>query len=86
MEKINEWDLEKIQNYLIKRVSEAVEINPDDMVINKTFSEYSIDSSAGIALSGDIEEEFNLKLSPTLLFEYPTVEKLSKYLLKQIIQ
>ena len=84
MEKINDQDLEQIQDYLVGRVAEAVEIGAESIEINKTFSDYSIDSSLALALSGDIEDEYNLKLSPMILFEYSTIEKLSKYLLNQI--
>ncbi len=84
MEKLNDWDLEKIQDYLSQKIAESLEIEADDIDIVKSFSDYAIDSASGASLSGDIEEDFNLKLSPTLLFEYPTVEKLSNYLFKQV--
>lgn len=81
---INNWDLEKLQDFLSEKIAEVTETDPDDIVITRAFSDYAIDSASGVSLSGDLEEEFNLKLSPTLLFEYPTIEKLAKYLFEEI--
>lgn len=84
MEKLNNWDVETIQDYLSSRIAELIEISPDDVDITKAFSDYSIDSASGVELSGDIEEQFNLKLSPLVLFEYPTIEKLSGYVFRKL--
>jgi acyl carrier protein len=78
------WDIEKIEDYLSKKIAEIIEKNPEDIDVDKVFSDYSIDSASGVGLSGDIEEDFNLKLSPLVLFEYPTIAKLSKYILKKL--
>lgn len=83
---INNWDIEKLQDFLSKKIAEVTETDPDNIVITRVFSDYAIDSESGVSLSGDLEEEFNLKLSPTLLFEYPTIEKLAKYLFDEINQ
>lgn len=77
------WTLEKIEDYLSNKIAEIIEENPENIQLNKPFSEYSIDSAEGIGLSGDIEEDFNLKLSPLVLFEYPTISKLANYIFKK---
>jgi hypothetical protein len=43
-----------------------------------------LDSMVGVSLAGDLEDWLGLALSPTLLWDYPTVETLTRYLAEEI--
>lgn len=76
--------VENIQSYLIEKIAEIIEIDNKEIDIDKPFSEYDIDSSSSIVLSGDIEEEYQITLDPLVLYKYPSINKLSGYLHRKI--
>lgn len=86
MEINNFEEIENIQNYLINKIAEIIEVETKEIDINKSFSEYDLDSSSSIVLSGDLEEDLKITLDPLVLFKYPTVFKLSGYLHRKINQ
>ena len=47
------------------------------------FQRYGIDSATGIGLIGDLSELVGRELDPTLLYDYPTAEKLSRHIAGQ---
>jgi acyl carrier protein len=70
----------EIQDWLVARLAELLEIEPDEVEINITFDRYGLDSSAAIGLTGDLADWLGMEIEPTLLYDYPTVEALVKYL------
>lgn len=45
-----------------------------------SLAEYGLDSLAALNLYGDIEDEFELLVDPTVVLEYPTLDALAKHL------
>jgi acyl carrier protein len=45
-----------------------------------SLAEYGLDSLAALNLYGDIEDEFELLVDPTVVLEYPTLDSLAKHL------
>jgi acyl carrier protein len=72
-----------LQRWLIDRVAESIKVKPDDIDTTLPFSYYGLDSVAAIGLSGDLEILLGTKLSPTLTWDYPTIELLAAYLAKE---
>jgi acyl carrier protein len=75
---------EVIQAWLITHLAEQVGIEPQDIDVHQPFTEYGLDSMVGVSLAGDLEDWLGLDLSPTLLWDYPTVETLTRYLAEEI--
>jgi len=75
---------EVIQSWLITHLAEQVGIAPQDIDVHKSFTEYGLDSIVGVSLAGDLEDWLGLVLSPTLLWDYPTIETLAWYLAEEI--
>ncbi len=50
------------------------------VAIREPFNSFGLSSREAIVLSGDMEEWLGIRLSPTLLFEYPNIEAMSRYL------
>ena len=71
-----------IENWLITYVSQSLDIKPDSIDPSVSFNEYGLDSSAAIVLTGDLQEWLGQNLDPTLLFDYPTIEALTQYLVE----
>jgi acyl carrier protein len=74
-ESLTTWLAERIALYLKRRPSE---IDP-----SVPLAEYGLDSVAALSLCGDIEEDFDLVLEPTVAWDYPTVQALAQHLMEE---
>ena len=69
-----------IQSWLTTHLAEQLDLSPEDIDIQRPFTEYGLDSMIGVFLAGDLEDWLGLQLSATVLWEYPTTELLAQYL------
>ncbi len=73
---IQEW----ITQWLIKELKlNGQRINPE-----QPFSSYGIDSVTAVSLSGDLQQWTGLSLDPNLVYDFPTMSALTKYLLQEL--
>ena len=70
----------EIQNWIVNYLAELLEVNPEKIDVTISFDSYGLDSSAAIGLTGDLEDWLGREVAPTLLYDYPTVEALTRYL------
>ena len=70
----------EIQLWLVKRLARELEISPQEIDIKAPFNRYGLDSLAAVHLVSDLEEWMGFEMSPTLPYDYPTVESLAGYL------
>jgi 8-amino-7-oxononanoate synthase len=71
---------EAIQGWLIDKLAEILEIEPNQIDVGQDFEEYGLESAEAINLSGDLEDYLCCRLPPTLLWEYQNIEALAQYL------
>lgn len=71
---------ESIRNWLIEQIAIRVGKVPEGIDPGLSFEEYGLDSRATVQLSGELERLTGLRLSPGLLYEYPTISELSDHL------
>jgi 8-amino-7-oxononanoate synthase len=71
---------ESIQNWLISKLAQVLELEPLEVDIERDFADYNLDSVEAVNLSGELENFLGRRLPPTLLWDYSTVAALSKYL------
>jgi phthiocerol/phenolphthiocerol synthesis type-I polyketide synthase C len=69
-----------IQAWLISRLSHVLQVEPGDIDIHEPFTNYGLTSVDAVGLSGDLEEWLGRRLSPTLAYEYPTIQTLARHL------
>jgi acyl transferase domain-containing protein/acyl carrier protein len=69
-----------IQDWLVTRLSGVLGVDPQEIDIREPFTSYGLTSVDAVGLSGDLEEWLGLQLSPTLAYEYPTIETLARHL------
>lgn len=74
----------EIQDWLIAQLVEQLQVDPDEIDIHETFSNYGLSSRDFVTLSGDLEELLERRLSPTLAYEYPSIYQLSSYLAEDV--
>ncbi|MEP7279701.1 MAG: SDR family NAD(P)-dependent oxidoreductase [Bacteroidota bacterium] len=70
----------QIQDWLITRIAELLQIDPGKINIRESFSNYGLSSFDAVTLSGDMEEFIGSRLSPTITYDYPDIFSLSEYL------
>ena len=70
--------LTAIQNWLVAYMTEMMEVDEDEIDLSVPFDEYGLDSSMTVTLIGDLEDWLGRNLDRTLIYDYPTLEKLAK--------
>jgi acyl carrier protein len=71
-----------ILEWLLGRIAQALNIDPDDINVDVSLFSYGIDSSVLLNLTADLSDWSGHQLKPTLFWEYPTIMGLTAYLLR----
>ena len=69
-----------VRNFLLAAVAKHAKINPESVDIGRHFTVYGLDSAAAIGITGELEELLGRRISPTIVYEYPSIEALSNHL------
>ena len=72
--------MEAIIAWLVNQVAHFSHISAADIDINAPFSYYGLDSAIAAYISGKLELWLKTGLSPLLLWDYPNIQLLAKYL------
>ena len=73
----------EIQAWLISYLSQLLEIEPDEVDVTIPFKRYGLDSSAAVIMTGSLEDWLGRELSPTLPYDYPTIQAIAGYLAEE---
>jgi 3-oxoacyl-(acyl-carrier-protein) synthase/acyl carrier protein len=71
---------ETIQSWLVTRIAAMLELDPATIDPRQPFTYYGLGSVQAVSLTGDLEVFLDRTLSPTLAWDYPTIELLANYL------
>ncbi len=74
---------EIIQTWLVQQLCEQLQIELDEVDVRASFDSYGLDSSQVLMIAVKAEKAFGFKLSPVLLWHYPTIELLSHRLVEE---
>ena len=69
-----------IRNWLVTHIAEIVGAEQVNIDPRATFESFGLASRDAIGLSGDLEDWLGRRLSPTLLYQYPTIDALASHL------
>ena len=72
--------VESLTTWLVDRVAIYLQRDPAEIDPNEPLAEYGMDSVAALSLCGDVEEDFDLVLEPTVAWDYPTAAALAEHL------
>ena len=72
--------IDEIRQWLIAKLAECTALLPDEISIYEPFSQYGLGSVDAVSLSGELEEWLDCTLSPTLLYDYPSIDALARHL------
>ena len=71
---------ENIQAWLVSKLSERLGIEPREVDIREPLASYGLGSTEAVSLAGELAVWLKRELSPALVYEYPTIEALARYL------
>jgi acyl transferase domain-containing protein/acyl carrier protein len=72
--------VDTIQAWLVTQLADRVGVAPEEIDSREPFAAYGVPSSEAVVLSGDLGDWLGRRLSPTLLWEFPTIEALAHHL------
>ncbi|MEM8807344.1 MAG: acyl carrier protein [Cyanobacteria bacterium P01_G01_bin.38] len=75
--------VEAIQQWLASQLADLLSIDPSTIDVKQPLTRYGLDSIDAVTLVGDLEDWLDLELPSTLLWDYPTLEKASAYLVEE---
>ncbi len=74
---------EEIQDWLVAQIAEQLDLDPEDIDIQEPISEFGLESIQAMIVVSRAEKSLGLKIPPTLVWNYPTIELLSQRLAEQ---
>ncbi|MBE9158905.1 AMP-binding protein [Nodosilinea sp. LEGE 06152] len=69
-----------IADWMLSWLANALQVPKHTLNVRQPLAEHGIDSLAAVELAEALESTLGVPLSPTLAYEYPTIEALSTYL------
>ncbi len=68
---------EDICNWMIDYLAKKLRIDRAEIDVNTQFIDYGLDSVDSMKIVGELEDYLGFELSPSLPYEYPTIETLA---------
>ena len=81
----NKISAEVIAIWLTKNLAEQLEVEPNELDTSEPIEDYGLDSAQGMIVVSRAEKQFGLEISPTMLWHYPTIEKLAERLAEEYL-
>lgn len=75
--------LEEVKRWFRARISEMLKIDQNAIAYDVEFAEFGLDSMDAMLITGDFIEEFKIKIPPTHIYDYPTIQLLSEAIVSQ---
>ncbi|MBW4670217.1 MAG: acyl carrier protein [Cyanomargarita calcarea GSE-NOS-MK-12-04C] len=77
------WTAEAIQAWIVSLLAEKLDINPNDIDVEAPFQSFDLNSVDAMVILSKLEKRLGYPLSPTLVWNYPTIELLSQRLAQE---
>lgn len=69
-----------IQRWLVQYLASVLKLSPETIDARQPFSSYGLSSRESLELIGDLEDWFGSDCADTLIYDFPTIERLSGHL------
>ena len=73
-----------IQAWLVNQLSTYLKVPSHEIDIQVPTAQYGLDSSVAVSLTGQLAMWLDLKLEPTLFWEFPSIEALASHLSQEV--
>ncbi|MCX4883661.1 MULTISPECIES: acyl carrier protein [unclassified Streptomyces] len=73
----------QVRSWLVGRVAEHLKVAPETVSPQAVFSELGLSSVQAVELTAELEDFSGLKIPPTMVYEYPTIDDVAAYVAGQ---
>lgn len=70
----------EIQDWFVSSLASITNCAPEDIDLTVPFESFGLDSVAAVGLTGELEDWLGSTVDPMAVYDYPTIEALSKHL------
>lgn len=70
---------EEVQRWLIEQVARTLHVPVGEIDVQTPFAHYGMDSMQAVSMAADLEDRFQVKLPPTVIYDYPNIQALAHY-------
>lgn len=74
----------EIQDWLAVQIAEQLGIDEAEIELDTPFDSFGLDSVQTMSIANLGKEKFGLHLSPLVIWNYPNIETLSRYLVQEL--
>jgi len=67
------WLEDTLRQWIVQWLTMRGGVEPDEIQVDRRFDDYGLDSLMAIELIGDLEDGFEVELTPSIAWEHPTV-------------
>jgi acyl transferase domain-containing protein/acyl-CoA synthetase (AMP-forming)/AMP-acid ligase II/acyl carrier protein len=71
---------EAIQSWLVEQVAVRLKVAVRDIDVQAPLALYGMDSVQAVSLAADLEDWLGVEISPTLAYDYPSIEAIAQHL------
>ncbi|MCZ7680917.1 MAG: aminotransferase class I/II-fold pyridoxal phosphate-dependent enzyme [Sandaracinaceae bacterium] len=71
---------ESIRAFLVERLAHFLKATPAEIDVDRSFTEYGLDSMEVVSLSGELSERFGVDVEPTVVWDHPSITALAAWL------
>lgn len=73
-------EFQEVREFIIAAIAAKANLPPASIDAGQGFSRYGLDSVASVRLVGSLEERFGCRIEPTVLWEYNSIDALSRHI------
>jgi|GEM_PF-1441820 len=73
-------DMAALKNGLVVGVAQRAKIETSEVDLGRAFPDFGFDSMMSVSFSAKLEDWLQIKLLPTVLWDYPTIDSLAEHL------
>ena len=71
----------ELQQWLVTRLAAHLQVPPEAIALDQPLARLGLDSMTAVAISGELSERLCQSVSPTLVYDYPTIQTLAQHVL-----
>lgn len=71
-------------DWLTARIADHLDSTAHDIDPVRPLAELGIDSVSAMSICGEIEDEWDIDVDPTIVFDYPTITDLAGYIADEV--
>lgn len=79
----NKVTREQAEQFLVDALAKLIKVKPSEIDTSIAFDRYGLDSAGAVELTGRIGEWIGKELEPTLLYDYPTIDRLTEFVAQE---